>query len=225
MPPPPPPPPPRLRPTDVEKGELSVKTPRPDISIGLRTAAIIDILKAQALTQDEAQDFLDLLEETHGPNGDEPLLCSVPIQSSGDIRFPFLVVEGKAYATGSPIFDAQNQAAVSGACGLKILHDLDDLASKARPGSHAQGLHVVFSICTEGPTHELWAHYMTTEDSVRHYNMVLLKTCNAILHDEFLRFLIAVDEVMSWAIGGFLDGIKKQLGVVAKAARATATDS
>ena len=224
---PPPPPPPRLPPPLVEQGGLSVKTPRPDISIGLCTAAIIDALKTQGLAQAEAKDFLEQLQETHGPNCDEPLLCSVPIQSSGDIRFPFLVVEGKAYATGSPIFDAQNQAAVSGACALKILHDLDDLASKACPGSHTQGLHVVFSICTEGPIHELWAHYMTTEDNVRWYNMVLLKTCNAILHDELLRFLIAVDEVMSWATGGFLDGITKQLGVVVKAATATvtATDS
>lgn len=52
------------------------------------------------------------------------------------------------------------------------------------------------------------------------YNMVTLKTCNAVLHDELLRFLIAVDNVMSWAIGGFLDNITKRLGEVAKATKA-----
>ena len=34
------------------------------------------------------------------------------------IRFPFLVVEGKSYATGETVFEAENQAAVSGACPL-----------------------------------------------------------------------------------------------------------
>lgn len=51
------------------------------------------------------------------------------------------------------------------------------------------------------------------------YNMVILKTCNAVLYDELLRFLIAVDNVMTWAIGEFLDKITKQLGEVAKAVK------
>jgi hypothetical protein len=218
MPPPPPPPPLPLPP--LQQGVLSVKTPRPDISIGLRTAVIVNALQPQGLTKIEAKDFLEELQETQDPNRSEPILCSEPTQRRLGIRFPFLPVEGKAYATGNPIFDAQNQAAVSGACALKILHDLDDLAGRAHPGNHSQGQPMVFSICTEGPIHELWAHYTTTEDGVRMYNMVILKTCNAVLHDELLRFLIAVDNVMSWAIGGFLDNITKQLGEVAKATKA-----
>jgi hypothetical protein len=213
MPPPPPPPPP------LQRGVLSVKTPRPDISIGLRTAVIINALQSQGLTKTEAENILEELQETHDPNRSEPLLRSEPTQRRLDIRFPFLLVEGKAYATGNPIFDAQNQAAVSGACALKILHDLDDLTGRAHPGSHSQGQPMVFSICTEGPIHELWAHYTTTEDDLRVYNMVILKTCNAVLHDELLRLLIAVDNVMSWAIGGFLDNITKQLGEVMKVAK------
>lgn len=54
------------------------------------------------------------------------------------------------------------------------------------------------------------------KSDVRMSNMVILKTCNAVLHDELLRFLLAVDNVMSWAIGGFLDNITKQLGEFAK---------
>ena len=212
MPPPLPPP--------LQQGVLSVKTPRPDISIGLRTAVIVNALQSQGLTKIEATDFLEELQETQDPKRSEPILCSEPTQRRLGIRFPFLPVEGKAYATGNPIFDAQNQAAVSGACALKILHDLDDLAGRARPGSHSQGQAMVFSICTEGPIHELWAHYTTTEDGVRMYNMAILKTCNAVLHDELLRFLIAVDNVMSWAIGGFLNNITKQLGQVARATKA-----
>lgn len=39
------------------------------------------------------------------------------------IRFLFLVVEGKSYATDETVFGAQNQAAVSGTYALKILLD------------------------------------------------------------------------------------------------------
>ena len=209
MPPPPPPLP-------LQQGVLSVKTPCPDISIGLRTAIIVNALQSQGLTKIEAKDFLEELQETQDPNHSEPILCSEPTQRRLGIRFPFMPVEGKAYATSKPIFDAQNQAAVSGACALKILHNLDDLAARAHPESHSQGQPMVFSICTEGPIHELWAHYTTTEDGVRMYNMIILKTCNAVLHKELLKFLIAVDNMMSWAIGGFLDNITKQLGEVAK---------
>ena len=207
-----PPPPPQQ---DVS----SVKTPRPDISIGLRNSVVVNALQSQGLTKTEANDFLEHLQETKARNRSEPILCSEPTQRALHIRFPFLPVEGKAYATGNPVFDAQNQAAVSGACALKILHDLDDLAGRADSGSHSKDQPMIFSVCTEGPYHELWAHYTTIEDGVRMYNMVILKTCNAVLHDELLGFLIAVDNVMSWAVGKFLENITKQLGKVAKAAK------
>ncbi|KAL8721196.1 MAG: hypothetical protein Q9225_002082 [Loekoesia sp. 1 TL-2023] len=195
------------------------KTPRPDISIGLRNDVVVDTLQSQGLTEFEANDFLEYLQETKARNRSEPILCSKPTQRALHIRFPFLLVEGKAYATGSPVYDAQNQAAVSGACALEILHDLDDLAGRADPESRSRDQPIVFSICTEGPYHELWAHYTTKKDGVRMYNMVILKTCNAVLHDELFGFLVAVDNVMSWAVGHFLENIAKQLGEVAKAAK------
>ena len=57
------------------------------------------------------------------------------------------------------------------------------------------------------------------KDGVRMYNMVILKTCNAVLRGELLGFLMAVDNVMSWGAGEFLENIMKQLGEVAKAAK------
>lgn len=209
MPPPPPP-----------QSDLSpIKTPRPDISIGLRNAVVVNALQSQGLTKLEANNLLEDLQETKARNRSEPALCSKPTQRALDIRFPFLPVEGKAYATGNPVFDAQNQAAVSGACALNILHDLDDLARSADPGSPSKDQLMVFSVCTEGPYHELWAHYTTLEDGIRMYNMVILTTCNAVLHDELLGFLVAMDNVISWGAGEFLENIAKQLGKVAKAAK------
>lgn len=111
------------------------------------------------------------------------------------------------------------QAAVSGACALKILHDLDDLAGRADPASRSNDQPMVFSICTERPYHELWPHCTTKEDGIRMFKMVILKTCNAILPDELFGFLVAADNVMSWAVGDILENITKQLGEVAKAAK------
>ncbi|KAL8769854.1 MAG: hypothetical protein Q9209_004292 [Squamulea sp. 1 TL-2023] len=209
-----------LPPPAPQQDVSSVKTPRPDISIGLRNTVVVKALQSQGLTNTEADGFLEYLQETKAQNRNEPILCSEPTQRAVGIRFSFCPVEGKAYATGNPIYDAQNQAAVSGACALKILHDLDDLAGRADPESHSKDQPMVFSICTEGPYHELWAHYTTTEDDVRMYNMIILKTCNAVLHNELLGFLTAVDNVMNWAVGKFLENITKQLGAVAKAAKA-----
>ena len=57
------------------------------------------------------------------------------------------------------------------------------------------------------------------KDDVRMYKMVIMKTCNAVLRDELLGFLTAVDNVMSWGAGEFLENITKQLGEVAKVAK------
>ena len=203
-----------------------VKTPRPDITIGLRNDAVVTGLVSQGLNKTQADDFLKDLQQRmvyRNPARFEPVLCSEPTQRALGIRFPFLIVEGKSYATGKPVFDAQNQAAVSGAMALKILHDLVDLADLANladlsddvsPGSRPPPL--AFSICTEGPYHELWAHYTTMENDVRMFNMSILKTCHGSLPGEVLEFLIAVDNVMSWGTGQFLEDIVERLGKVAK---------
>lgn len=151
---------------------FSVKTPRPDITIGVQNAVVVQALQSQGLKDIEAEDFLHNLEEMQNRNRNKPFLCSEPTQRSLVIRFPFLIVEGKSYATGQPVFDAQNQAAVAGACALKILHDLANLADGADPAKPTdqitpechlkKGHPLVFSICTEGPYHELWAHYTRT---------------------------------------------------------------
>lgn len=223
----PPPPSPRVQ-AESHGGTTSVKTPRPDVTIGLRNDVILTALASQGLTKIQAKGFLEHLQEQvmyRTPDRCEPVLCSEPTQRPLNIRFPFLIVEGKSYATGKPIFDAQNQAAVSGASALKILHDLADLADRAdraervSPGSHSRMVRpLVFSICTEGPYHELWAHYTTMENGVRMFNMGILKTCHGSLQGEVLDFLIAVDNVMSWGTGDFLADIVARLGKAAKRA-------
>lgn len=219
----PPPPSPLLkeRLRASEKDSSLVKTPRPDVTTGILTHVLVQKLQAYDLTGTAAEMFLQKLQEqtTYRNEQREQVLTSEPTQRPLQTLFPFLIVEGKSYATGKTVFEAQNQAAVAGACALKILHDLADLADRAdaNSGSRAGVDHpLVFSICTEGPSHELWVHYTTVEDGVRIFNMSILRAWHASLRDEVLRFLTAVDNVITWGSGDFLDDVVERLGKIAK---------
>ncbi|KAL9030045.1 MAG: hypothetical protein Q9196_001781 [Gyalolechia fulgens] len=136
-------------------------------------------------------------------NGGRPRLYSEPTQAALQIRFPFVGVEGKSYATSNKnTYEAQNQAAVSGACSLVILHGLNNLAREADPGSYSKGLpSVVFSICTGGPTHQLWAHYSTEVNGNRTNDMKIQRTCDTGVLEEISGFLERVDNALSWGRG------------------------
>lgn len=92
----------------------------------------------------------------------EPLLIAIPASCAGSLVFPFAVVEGKSYSTGKSIFQAQNQAAISGACALKMQLDLEDVTSRAAQKSDEPLIFsqpppfLFFPVCTEGPIHELY---------------------------------------------------------------------
>ena len=150
------------------------------------------------------------------------------------IRFPFLIIEGKSYATDKNIYEAQNQTAVSGACSLQILHDLDDIARKTeiitRNSPHHQRQEeeeeeeereqpLVFTICTQGPIHELWVHYTAMRCGNRKYNMSILKSCNMAVADEVPGFLTAVDNVMSWGAAEHLIEVASKLQAIHLASR------
>jgi hypothetical protein len=210
MPPPPPPaPPPALPKQDV----FHVKTPRPDITAGLHHSTIVEALAARGLDEVDASDFLEDLQQ-------QQILCSDPAQGAPPVRFPIMVVEGKAYATGKPVFEAQNQAAVSGSCMTKLQHELADLTKSASHGSYDSKAPLAFSICTEGPHIELWVHYTTSQKNVRMYNMNILKTCHASLPEGVTEFLMVVDSMMSWASVDFVNDIAEQLVLVESAGRA-----
>ena len=146
------------------------------------------------------------------------VLCSDPTQHALSIRFPHLIVEGKAYSTGGTIFEAQNQAAVSGSCMTNLQHQLAELTASAAPRSSQSTTPLAFSVCTEGPHMELWVHYTVSEEGVRTYHMNILKTCHAALPEGVTEFLAVLDSVMAWASVEFVKDIVEQLALVAKAA-------
>ena len=204
--------PPPHAPPPLKQAIFLVKTPRPDITVGLRHSSVVEALEARGLRNVKASDFLKYLQR-------QQLLCSDPAQGAWPIRFPPIVVEGKSYATGKPVFEAQNQASVSGSCMTNLQHKLADLVETTSPGSFSNKAPLAFSICTEGPHMELWVHYTTLQDGIRMYNMSILRTCHASILEGVVEFVTAVDNVMSWAATGFLDDIADQLVLVEKAGR------
>lgn len=187
-----------------------LKTPRPDITMGLCHSVLIESLVVAGVDVMAADDFLKSLQ-------DQQELCSDPSREALNIRFPVLVVEGKSYSAGKFVFEAQNQAAVSGSCMMKMQHQLADLSDLFAPRSHDKKEPLAFSICTQGPYMELWAHYTTSVSGLRKYNMNLVQVCNALILDGVLDFLVIVDRVLAWACSDFVDNVAKQLALVENA--------
>ncbi|KAL7967261.1 hypothetical protein HDV63DRAFT_383008 [Trichoderma sp. SZMC 28014] len=203
-----------------------VKTPRPDISMGIHYEALISALKD--LSKVNAEEFLEWLQNEmvqHEPDGSlDPMLIFVPALRALELTFPFAVVEGKAYSTGQQIFEAENQAAVAGACGLKIQLDLDNLVHAGATGSDALPTPsdteppLFFTICTQGPIHELWAHWTFVEYDTRKFGSKLLDSCNALLLEQGEDFVVRLNNVCLWGLGPFMKSVAERLATVAKKA-------
>lgn len=203
MPPPPPP---------VQREELNIKTPRPDATVGFLHDIVADRLTEFGLGPLDATEFVEDLQFTKQ-------LLSCPTQSALDLRFPALVLEGKSYVTGKTLYEAQNQAAVSGSCMLNLQHQLADLTQRVAPGPHQTKDPLAFSICTEGPIMELWVHYTTVMEGVRRYNMCLVESCHASRRKTVREFFVALDGAMKWAGTELLNDVALQVSALWRAAQ------
>lgn len=182
----------------------ALKTPRPDFTVGLRHSTISNALMKRGLSKFKADDFLKFLQR-------ERKLCSDPTQNFLNVRFPILVIEGKAYATGKTVFEAQNQAAVSGACMVNLRQQLTDLFEGVFSNVRGEKTHLAFSICTEGPQIEFWVHYTLSEDNVRSHYMNIFRTCYGSLQGGLEDFLMDVERLMGWTKDDFLKEVTDQL--------------
>ncbi|KAF1998216.1 hypothetical protein P154DRAFT_524154 [Amniculicola lignicola CBS 123094] len=122
-----------------------------------------------------------------------------PHTSAMGLHFPFLIFEAKGNAG---LFGAQNQAAVGAACMLRIL----DLI-------HCGEDRVVWSVTTEGPIHELWAHY---RDGKKRYQSVHMNLWRMTKMEHAKAFVEAMAKIMIWGSGVFgtrvlqaLDGVRQ----------------
>lgn len=143
---------------------LQPKTPRPDLSVGLNDsdaawAADEAFWTRSGLHSKDVKAILtDLQAAPATPDSGPPLITDPCTATPSGLRFPFFMVEVKSGGSSS-IADAENQSAVSAACALRILRALGggDLPS-ADEDDGAFDVRT-FSLTTEGPTHDLWAHY------------------------------------------------------------------
>lgn len=187
----------------------AVKTPRPDFTIGFNHSTITKALMKHGLSNLKADDFLVALQS-------EQNLCSDPTQHFLNVRFPILVIEGKAYATGKTASEAQNQAAVSGGCMVNLQQQLIDLFERVFSNLQGGKTPLAFSICTEGPQIEFWVHYTLLEENVRSHYMNIFRTCYGSLQGGLEDFLMDVERLMRWTKDEFLKEVADQLYQLAK---------
>ncbi|KAH0565160.1 hypothetical protein GP486_001453 [Trichoglossum hirsutum] len=224
--------PPKRQRLQSEKKGPYLKTPRPDVLIGIDLRSLILDL-SQNLGDDEAAEFAQWLETfamRRGPDMPfEPALIFKASDQASLLTFPFAVVEGKAYSTGRQIFEAENQAAVSGACGLKIQLDLDSLVnngttrsgtppttSDTQPTSPKTDPPLFFSVTTQGPIHELWCHWTVVNSmGVRKFRSKFLGSYNGLSLKRAEKFIVKLNNVTNWGVGTFMKSVVERLGKIA----------
>ncbi|MCJ1326643.1 hypothetical protein MMC10_003308 [Thelotrema lepadinum] len=193
-----------------------VKTPQPAVTIGFSHRTLVEEISEIGPSQVEIDKFLRKGQETKG-------LYTSPAQTGAGCRFPFLTVESKSYSSGDGMFEAQNQAAVSGACTKNLLKGFSDFIHRDTYHSLLSEA-PVWSICTDGSTLQLWIHYTTMQDGHRFYCSKLYDACQIPIAEQVTRFLINVDKIFVWATSEFLSYIALEVTYLERARRNAAVD-
>ncbi|KAL8979860.1 MAG: hypothetical protein Q9205_004905 [Flavoplaca limonia] len=186
----------------------AVKTPRPDFTCGFRNRTVTKALLDRGLNPSVTADLLEALQL-------DKRLCSNPTQHFFELRFPILVIEGKSYSTGRTLFEAENQAAVSGSSMLNLQRQLTKLHDSVNPVSGEKKPPLAFSVCTQGPILELWVHHLELEDNITRYHMNITAACHGSLCDDLERFLLKIDCLIEWYKQDYLEEITDQLFAIA----------
>ena len=193
--PPPAAPPPAI--SSQSQYEGIVKTPRPAFTIGLHDSAIAGKLNRHGLSNYQKATLLDY----------QGKLCSDPTPDLLNVRFPILVIESKTYASKNSVFEAENQAAVSGSYlvnlqqrFLNFCKNLPDSEACAIPTGLETPL--AFSICTKGPIIELWAHhrsdYCSEGRRIPLHYVNILSICHESLEGGLQGIFMHLESLMSW---------------------------
>lgn len=189
---------------------FKLKDPRPDICVGLSDESIIIALEPRK-GLNAARSFLLDLQDTSS-------LISDPHITLLGLRFPFLIVEAKAAATGGNLDQAQNQAAVSGSTALRILKNMSDLNQESQEGIEIGNqleqefkLKLAFSVTIEGPIHELWLHFRTSNED---FCMACVGAWRTTLKDGSMGLLRHLFAVLKWGDADFRNTIVSTLQLV-----------
>jgi len=194
----------RLPDTTAISSRIILRRPRPDICVGLSP-------RTHPLWH-QARDKLDEFQANE-------ILFSDPSGSQSGLYFPFLFVEAKSGISGGTLHEAQNQAAVAAAAALRAIHTLATLATppdaEADPATTPfAGISpallrlrppLVFSITSEGPVHELWAHFLDLGSG--EYRMTFLDCHRTTTPHGALALTTCLANILRWGEGSFKEDI------------------
>ncbi|GLA13316.1 hypothetical protein AnigIFM62618_010303 [Aspergillus niger] len=175
-----------------------LKTPRPDICVGIADDSLTDALRSRQVAN--AKYLLNDLQEFRS-------LISDPGVTPLYLRFPFCLVEAKSGATGGNLYQAQNQAAVGGASAIEMLKQLYKACEM--PLITAPGQLLTFSATTEGPACELWAHFWDEVDGS--YCMANIDVWRTTHKERAFDFVTRLSSILNWGSSTFQDSIVEKL--------------
>jgi len=196
----------QLPPCELAPASLQPKTPRPDLTIGLKDSDAAwnqkaEFWKALGLSGNEIRPILASLQA-------RDTFWSDPCTTSpSQLRFPFFVVELKS-GNNATMVDAENQAAVSGAIALDLLQKLG--AGYAGQDEEADTTFRLrtYSCTTEGAMCTLWAHLPNANGAEGSY-MAWIQTyriTNAVSARDFIH---AVGRILAWGATEYKDWVLK----------------
>ncbi|OQV10774.1 hypothetical protein CLAIMM_14717 [Cladophialophora immunda] len=145
--PPSPPPPP-------QSSAAPIQTPIPDVLLGFHPRKIVQALVQRNLGKETAERYLEQLNDMRE-------LCFTPTREQAiAVRYPFLVIEGKAYSTGQGLSAAHYQTSRAGCYLVNHQRQLRKALESNCFGPGGSGKSpLVFSIATHGDVLDLWVHY------------------------------------------------------------------
>ncbi|OAG39038.1 hypothetical protein AYO21_06758 [Fonsecaea monophora] len=194
----------------IEEPVVVIKTPRPDCTIGLAHDTVAQALLDHGIDELQVDSLLSTLESEH-------FLYSNPVGDMALLRFPTLVIEGKAYSTGKTPFEAENQAAGAASCMINLYQQLTDVHNCYAPSSpHEKIAPLAFSITFVGPTIEVSVHYTVVKNNVTAYHMSVLDVYCATVIKHLETLVIVLEQIMRWNKEDVLPEIASQLAAIAK---------
>jgi hypothetical protein len=176
-----------------------ISTPKPDITIGLAHTGL------------ERHHQWCLVD--YQASG---IILSDPYAADMGMRFPFLIVEVKGLSQNGSLVGAQNQAAISGACMLTILQDLQNPANRSATSTLDVRLaslerpSLCFSIVTAGAIHEMYVHFM--QGGTIH--MHCIQSFRTTFDRESRVFVYYLSQILEWGSGVFRSSVSEKLNLV-----------
>ena len=172
--------------------DTRVPAPHPDVTVGVHIFAIVKALVQRGLNESDVKRFLGELQ-------DREALCFDPFKAGCmNLRYPFLVIEGKAFLTKGELSVAYSQAARAGCYMVNHQRELTEAFqdSVLIPGNGETPL--AFSIPFQGYNYELWVHHHHPSTATPGTHEYYMNHVQGYSVTSLTEFLMQLDRLMGW---------------------------